>query len=96
MELKVSPELLERLNAGKNVLTVGVFVEARGWNITIRTSGRMKTPEQIGFEAVSKNFELFEIDGNEIYLEDSLLRKSKIDFGIPGEGNFTIETNEDV
>ena len=61
--------------------------------VLFRTSGRMKTPEEMKFETSMKEFTKFQISGNTIYIEEPLLKKQNIEFTISRMGSFNIETS---
>ena len=90
MTLKLSEDLETVLNNRGKFLTIGSFLEVRGWQVQIITSGRMKTPEEMKYETSMKEFKKFKILDYTIYIEKQLLSRRIINFTIPKFGNYEL------
>ena len=55
------------------------------------TSGRMSLPEDVKMRVNVKEFRLFPVRDISVYIHESLLEESTIDFIIPHLGEFRIE-----
>ena len=92
MNIKINQELEKIINDKGKFLTIGYFLEVRGWKVQIITSGRMKSPDEMKYDTQMKEFTKFDIRDFTIFIEKQLLSKRTINFTIPRIGNYEIIT----